>query len=90
MPAETQLVRDGKPVNLRWGWWHVDCLRTAVMNEDTRMAVPIHDGRSQPFYMGLLNNPGTYKFRKDHTFIDETDGEVFEIKEGDEYSAYRV
>jgi hypothetical protein len=89
MPANTQIIRDGKPVLLRWGMWHVNCLYDAAALEDSRVVVKLKDGRSEFFYMGFPNHPATYVFRKYHRFVDETDGEVFEIFPGDQYSAWR-
>lgn len=33
MPLHTQIVRDGQPLALRWGWWHVNCMDTAAEAE---------------------------------------------------------
>lgn len=85
MPRTTQLVRSGEPVPLRWGWWHVAVLHDAMVKELEEAGEEISEDR---FFFGLPNNPSTYVFRKDWTYQDESDGEIFPIMAGDEYSAW--
>lgn len=89
MPANTQIVRNGEAISLRWGWWHIEKLYEAAGNEDSRVIVKRKDGESEMFHMMFPNHPSTFTFRKYHKFVDESDGEVFEIFPGDEYSAWR-
>lgn len=33
MPLNIQIVRDGEPLKLRWGFWHLDCISSALRVE---------------------------------------------------------
>lgn len=81
MPITTLLMRENKPVELRWGGWHVMCLQEAMIAEGEPEGAP-------RFFMGFPNNPANYVFKENHRFVDESDGEIFEIWPGDEYSAH--
>ena len=84
MPIWTELERNGNPVPLRWGMWHVIKLYEAMYEE-------IGEEVNEDDYTFLMfpNQPGFHVFSQDHTFVDESDGEVFEIKRLDRYSAGR-
>ncbi len=82
MPVTTYLLRDGEPVTLRWGWWHIDCLWRAMCDEvgEEALAYP-------RTYMGFPNSE-PFTFAAEHTFTDPSDGEVFVILPGDVYDAH--
>jgi hypothetical protein len=77
MAVQTALIDpDGKLRQLRWGWWHVSVLSEAMQEEDP------NEDRSFP-------KEGTYTYTREHTFIDESDGEVLVIPVGAKYEAWR-
>lgn len=90
MPVNTEIIRDGERVKIRWGWWHIERLAEAMLEE-----CPTHK-----LFMGFPNEPdpnseekdryGEFTFTMRHEFTDETDGEVFIIEPGDRYKAWRV
>ncbi len=80
MPMRTQLIRDGEPVSLRWGLWHVQSIGAAIA---------IEKGVEDPF---ADHCKGAWDHsREDHTFArqwiceDPADGEVMVIEPGDQY-----
>lgn len=73
MPVVTRFTRNDKPIELRWGWWHLTCFLTAWEKE-----VP----NSQK------GGETSYTFTKRHRFID-TDGEVLVIMPGDTFEWWR-
>jgi hypothetical protein len=91
MPINTELIRDGQAVKMPhgWGMWHCYCLFDAASKEDSRVVVKKNDGSSEMFFGYWPNNPSSYTYKKHHRYIDETDGEVFDIFPGDIYSAWR-
>lgn len=77
MPLQTQFQRaNGELVSLHWGWWHLDCFSVAFYDE--------HPELDKGFFS---ENSITYS--KEHTFTDETDGEVMHIFPGDTYHQSR-
>jgi hypothetical protein len=74
MPMYTQLIHNNEPVALHWSWFHVNACVTAWNQED-------------PLVHVLSEREHTY--REDHTFTDETDGEVFTIHAGDTFRWWR-
>lgn len=85
MPVSTQLIRNGEPVKLGWGWWHISVLADAMEKEGYPRVDP---GNGKYIFMGFPNN-GEYTFTEFHEYVDESDGEVFKIYPGDRYTAYR-
>ncbi len=91
MPVSTQLVRNGKPVQVGgWSWWHLIRLQDA-MAEETGKSID-----ETP----MFPRSGSYTFREDHVFeAPESDiwergftpGATFRfvIQAGDEYKAWR-
>lgn len=88
MPVNTQLVRNGQPVEIKHGWnlWHVGALQAAREAENP--------GEKVPFFPD-----GSYTFKQAHLYYcDESevygDGEKgvryeLRVEPGDIYSAWR-
>jgi hypothetical protein len=74
MPLRTAIVRDGQPLPLRFGGWHLQCMLDVV---------EIETGTKNP--LGAL----PYTATAEHTFTDPADGEVLTIKPGDRLDAWR-
>lgn len=70
MPLNTQIVRDDKPLVLRWGWWHVSCMFDAAESEGAKQ-------------LHRLKSEGSCTLTKAHEFVDETDGEILSLQPGD-------
>lgn len=85
MPVYTTLTRNGKPVTMPhgWGWWHIECLYQAMKDEVGEEALDY-----PRTYMGFPNTE-PFTFTQEHTFTDESDGEVLTILPGDVYDAHR-
>lgn len=79
MPMYTELHRDNEIVSLRWGMFHVTSLYNAMVKEGVT---------KEDFFMGFPRS-GRYEFKEDHTYTDESDDEIFQIKAGDVYEAFR-
>ena len=59
------------PRQLRWGGWHLSVLRAAIISEGGAWAEAFDPG---------------WTFRSEHRFVDESDGEVFELHPGDTFA----
>lgn len=85
MPLMTQLrTPEGELVPLRWGWWHTQVLAEAMATE-IAARIPSTD----PEEVAYFPAEGTFRFSDSHTFVDASDGEVFPIRPGMTYSAWR-
>lgn len=82
MAAHTTLKRGNRYLKLRWGWWHVECLWQAMVDEVGEEALVY------PRTYMCFPNSGPFTFSKEHRFVDDSDGEVFVIKPGDVYDAH--
>ena len=82
MPLNTEIHRNGIPVPLRWGWWHLDMIAEAA-------AVPspsgVTDQWGKPLY--ILPDDG-YVFTHDFAVCDPYDKEEFFIYAGDVFHAW--
>lgn len=65
----TRIMREGKPLRIQWGWFHVECMKAAVVAETGSDTVLVSTGR--------------YEVKEPHGFRDATDGEVFDLWPGD-------
>jgi hypothetical protein len=83
MPVSTQIIRDGKPRPIRWGWWHIEVLADAMNDE-----MENHGHEKIELFMGFPN-AGSFTFEQRHRYFDPTDWELFYIEPGDEYRAWR-
>ena len=83
MPVYTTLERNGTPLPLRWGGWHLECLWLAMVAEVGEEAL------AYPRTWAGSPNSEPYTLTAAHTFTDPDDGEVLVIRPGDVYSAGR-
>ncbi len=76
MALRTQHIRNGERVTMPngWGWWHVERFLEAWRTEDEN---------ASPF------DETEYTYTQEHTFTDETDGEVLTIMVGDKFRWWR-
>ena len=119
MPLSTQILRNGEPIPVRWGDFHVAAMALAAAFDvregflsdltaiyetgalppeafDCYPDAPFPITRSIAFeiasYPVLAKTPlneGSYTLTRKHKFIDLVDGEVLELRPGDELLAYR-
>lgn len=116
MPLHTQVVRDGEPLQLQWGIFHVTAMVVAVAMDSGEGPFEsnspdgiVTGGAYQPgqgisirpadstgltmqMYAALATTPlgrAPYTLRAGYRFRDSTDGEVFELRAGDQLIAYR-
>lgn len=75
MPLETQIVRNGEPIKLRWGWWHL---------------IQMHKAADAEGKLDELKQTGTTTLNTQHTYIDPADNEVLQFRPGDELREWRV
>jgi hypothetical protein len=40
MPLMTQIIRKGEPLELRWGFWHLNCIAKALDEEGVEGGFP--------------------------------------------------
>jgi hypothetical protein len=78
MPLHTQIERDGQPLELRWGWWHVQCMQEAAI-----LDVSKDWGIEAPWEQTPLYLKGVQMLHNGVTFEDPSDGEILELKPGD-------
>lgn len=105
MPLETQIVRDGKVLPLRWGGFHVTSMIYAIAFErkmtepNENIDYPIEpQGLSPANCMTAMDYSvissvcpeGSYTLKKDHQFVDIIDGEILRLKPGDKLHFQRV
>ena len=120
-PLSTRITRDGEPLSLRWGQFHIAAMIYAVswdsgegpfeMNEPPKYLVRPSDGDEMPlnypeepcpisppeaFHIvrdsviaATALNDRPYTLKKEHRFIDVTDGEVLHLLPGDVLEATR-
>jgi hypothetical protein len=109
MPLNTQIIRNGKPLEINWGGFHVAAMTIAaavdsgkgpwekeILDKLGKETGPIPITPRVTFsltsYMVIAATPlndGEYKLMRDISFIDTTDGELFELKNGDTLIAVR-
>lgn len=78
MPLQTQIIRNGEPLALRWGGWHLSVMQdAAVQDSHVEWAeTPLHE-------------TGRQVLTHDYSYIDHTDGEVLDLLAGDELVMWR-
>jgi len=77
MPVATSFQRAGSDhlEVLHWGWWHLDCFSSAYHKEQP-------EGPK-------LSSLYEYTFTQEHSYTDESDGEVLDIHVGDIFRWWR-
>jgi len=113
MSLNTQIIRNGEPLRVRWSDFHIAAMalvagfesKQGPLGDMTKIyANELHVHPHMPFpitrgiafhvasYPALAKTPlneGHYTLKYGHSFIDMSDGEVFEFLPGDELIAYR-
>jgi hypothetical protein len=115
MPLNTQITRNGEPLKISWGGFHVAAMVLAVTMDSGEG--PFKDNSREAIYPGIDDdnanerlaislrisfeltdysvigttplNDAPYVLNNSYTFVDTTDGEVFELKAGDILRAWR-
>lgn len=82
MPLQTAIVRNGQPLRLRWGWWHVQ-----VMAEQSALDTGVTYDPCRMFDAPVFSGPHTVTTER--TFQDPSDGEVLTFLPGDVLQASR-
>ena len=83
MAVSTQLLdTQSELVPLRWGFWHIARLFDA-------MCIELGFEQDSPEADSLSFWPESFTFEQRHRFVDESDGEVFDIFPGYTYRAFR-
>ena len=78
MALRTQIIRNDEPMSLNWGIWHVSVMMEAAQIEE-----------ELPWQHTTLATTGRQELNAHHSFIDESDGEVLNLKPGDVLTMYR-
>ena len=80
MPLMTRIVRDGEPLAMPygWGWWHVSVMQH-VSEQETGAEWP-----NTP-----LGESGRQALANAYTYEDPSDGEILELRVGDELEMWR-
>jgi hypothetical protein len=112
MPLSTQVRRDGEPLKLAWGGFHIACMVVAVAADsgqgpyednswngitgsdlDDAVVITRRDAFSLVNYGVIATTPlndGSYTLKDGpYRFIDQADGEEFELLPGDKLIAFR-
>lgn len=94
MPLYTQIERDGEPIKVKWGWWHVERMTEVAILEhlDKDPSTPAELTREfwDRFHETPLHITGEQTIaRRDYHFRDEADGEEFSILKGDVLRMHR-
>lgn len=93
MPVSTQLIRNNQPLPIRWGHWHLECLRAAAAAELHDMTLVELDTMPDVDWCDAMRSvdffPDTRTYTRDHLFVDDADQEVFIILPGDTFTCYR-
>jgi hypothetical protein len=104
MPLNTEIIRGGRRLKLRWGGFHITAMVYAIAFE-RKLAVPnegldypnepqgISPGNAfQAMDYGVISNvcpSGDFTLKQEHKFQDTMDGEIFQLKPGDKLSFWR-
>lgn len=87
MPLYTEIHRDGEPIEVRWGWWHVRRMQEAAILDAHPELDPEVASSDPEFWVKFrgtrLATTGQQTIRGNYLFLDESDGEEFEIRAGD-------
>jgi hypothetical protein len=79
MPVNTQISRDGEIRLIRWGYFHLEALKRAILAEKP----------DQKMFLYWPEREREWTFTQEHSFKDADDGEIFDILPGDTYKFWR-
>lgn len=86
MPLNTQIARDGRELQLRWGWWHVSVMMDVATREEHGVRL---DTDPALFHTTPLATRGRQVLTKSYKYRDESDGEILCLEPGDELRMWR-
>lgn len=104
MPLNVEVIRARKPVQVRWGHFHLNAMYTAAVREaapELELASGVTIGEFDGivdfastgiYYLDIeapLVRRGEQTLLDTHEFVDPTDGEVFTLLPGDVLRAWR-
>ena len=91
MALSTRITRSGVPVELKWSWWHVECMAAAAAIDEGLFTEEEYcsDKELNSIPRSGLHSTGKHVVKVARHFVDPYDGETLDLEPGDVLEMWR-